>query len=278
MLSVALAGVLLAGAPARAERMEPLPRELEGVGITEKLGARIPRDTPFQDEAGRAIRIGDYFDRGIPTILTLNYSNCPMLCSIQLNELVKTLAKVDWSAGKEFQLITVSLDPAEPPARARETKARYIEGYGRPGADAGWHFLTGTESSIRAVAGAVGFGYAYSEERKEYLHAAALIFVDPAGKVARYVYGLLYEPQTVRLSLRETADGKAVSAIDKLVLYCFHYDADAGRYAPVARNLMRLGGGLTVGLVTVVVGGFFWRDRRRKAKTAAGADTSEGSI
>ena len=273
----ALVLLLLSARSARAERIEALPGELEGIGITEKIGAALPVSTRFVDDRGEEVALGDYFRSGRPVILTLNYSNCPMLCSIQLTELVKTLRQVDWTAGEEFEVVTVSLDPAEPPARARQTKERYLEQYGRPQARQGWHFLTGSEASIRAVADAAGFGYRYSPERNEYLHAAALILVGGEGRIARYLYGLLYEPQTLRLSLRETADGKQVSAIDQLILYCFHYDAEKGRYAPAARNLMRLGGGVTVAALALGVGGFFWRERRRKSRAAAGAHDREGS-
>ncbi len=268
--AAALVGLLaLAASSARAQRKEPLPKELEGVGVTEKLGHAPPMDTPFRDEHGNAVRFGDFFRAGVPTLLTLNYSNCPMLCSIQLTGLVQAMRDVDWTLGEKFQAITISMDPTEPPERARQSHDRYVGEYGRPAAAAGWHFLVGPESSVRAVADAVGFGYRYDAETKQYVHSPVAMLLDPSGKVARYLYGIQVPPSTLRLSLREAAAGKEVSAVDQLVLYCFHYDADRGRYAPTARNIVRLGGGLTLGFLGLGVALLFRRERR--GKTAAGA-------
>jgi len=259
----------LTAGPARADRQEPLPKELAGVGITEHLGAQVPLDTPFRDEAGRAVRFGDVLRPGRPTILTLNYSNCAMLCSLQLTALVKAMRGVDWSAGGEFEVVTVSLDPAETPERARQSHDRYTGEYGRPSAAAGWHFLTGPEASIRAVADTVGFGYRWDEASKQFVHAPVLMLLRPDGKVARYLYGIDYPAATLRLSLRETADGKMISAVDQLILFCFHYDAEAGRYAPAARNLMRVGAAATIALLAAFVAVLLRRERR-KAVAATG--------
>jgi protein SCO1/2 len=256
--------LILVAEGVRADRKEPLPKQAEGVGIDEKLGAALPMDTPFLDETGREVRLGDFFQHNIPTILTLNYSSCPMLCSIQLSALVKALRSVDWTAGAQFQLLTVSLDPTETPARAKQSKDRYLGEYGRAAGEPGWHFLVGSKTSIDAVAHTVGFGYRYNPERQEYIHAAALVLLRPDGRVARYLYGITYAPRTLELSLRETADGQMVSTVDKLILYCFHFDNDSGRYTPVATNLMRLGGTVTLGLLGLVLGSFYWRDRRRR--------------
>jgi len=267
------AASVLASAPARADRQEPLPKELEGVGITEHLGAQVPLDTPFRDEEGREVRFGDVLRPGRPTILTLNYSNCAMLCSLQLTGLVKAMRGVDWSAGAEFQVVTVSLDPNEKPERAKQSHDRYTGEYGRPSGAAGWRFLVGSETSIRAIANTVGFGYKWDDDSKQFVHAPALMLLRPDAKVARYLYGIDYPPTTLRLSLRETADGKMISAVDQLILFCFHYDADKGRYAPMAQNLMRVGAAGTIALLAVFVTALLRRERRKP-----GGDAGSGTL
>ncbi|HEU5075856.1 MAG TPA: SCO family protein, partial [Polyangiaceae bacterium] len=195
----------------------------------------------------------------------LNYSDCPMLCSLILNGLVTTLKQVDLVLGKDYRIVTVSLNPNETPARARATQNRYLEQYGNPGSRAGWTFLTGSENNIRAVAHSVGFKYSYNEARNEYVHPSAFVIAMPDGHVARYIYGIEYLPETVRLSLVEASEGKVGTTLDRIFLYCFHYDETEGRYAPVAMNVMRLAGGFGA----LLLGGFLlllWRAELRKKK------------
>jgi protein SCO1 len=250
--------------PARAERTEPLPKELEGVGVTEHLGDQIPLDLAFVDSDGKPVALKQYFDGRRPVVLTLNYSNCPMLCSLQLNGLFDALKRMPWDIGDKFQMITVSFDPLETPERAQMTKQKYLEIYRRAGAAEGWHFLTGREENIKKLTDAVGFRYRYSEAKHQYFHAAVTFILTPDGHVSRYLYGVQYDPQTVRLSLLEAADGKIGSTTDQILLFCFHYDAESGRYGPAAFRLMQVGGGFTV----LLVGGGIWMLRRReKVKT-----------
>jgi protein SCO1/2 len=272
-VNVALAAPVGMAAPVdpseRIERKEPLPKRLEGIDVVEHLEARIPMDTRFLDEQGKSVRIGDYLTGKLPVIVTLNYSNCPMLCSLQLNGLVESLKQLDWSAGSEFEIVTVSIDPEEKPENARRTKARYLRQYGRPHAASGWHFLTGSEQSIQAVANAIGFRYGYNEKRKEYVHPAAIALLTPVGHIARYLYGIQYHPKTVRLSLVEVSQGKIGSTVDRLILYCFHYDATEGRYAPIAMNIMRVGA--TIG--AILLGGFLlllWKTDMKKKRALQG--------
>jgi|RhiMethySRZTD1v2_1073278.scaffolds.fasta_scaffold10034_3 protein SCO1 len=255
------------------DRTEPLPKRLEGIDVIEHLNAELPKQVEFTDETGKRVKIGDYFDSKRPVIVTLNYSGCPMLCSLILNALVEGLKKVDWTAGKDFRIVTVSIDPAETPEISARTKQRYVEAYGRPEAREGWHFLTGSPANVKSVAEAVGFKYAYNEKRKEYVHPAAISLVTPSGKIARYLYGIQFQERDLRLALVEASEGKVGSTVDRLMLYCFHYDSSEGRYAPVAVNIMRLGGSLTA----VLLGGFLfvlWRaELRKKRKLAAAAGT-----
>jgi len=270
-----LLAALLAAAPAasapvppseRVERVDELPKRLKGVDVTERLEAPIPKNLGFRDESGREVMLGEYFDGKVPVILTLNYSGCPMLCSLQLTGFTDSLKKLDFTAGKDFRVITVSLDPKETPEIAHKTQNRYLSQYGRPGAKDGWDFLTGSDANIKALARAMGFGYTYNEARDEYIHPAAIALTTPEGTIARYLYGLEYPEDTLRLALVESSQGRIGSSVDRLILFCFHYDSSEGRYAPVARNIMKLGGGITVvllaGLVLVLS-----RGSRRKAPT-----------
>jgi protein SCO1/2 len=203
----------------------------------------------------------------IPTILTLNYSDCPMLCSLQLNALVDGMRQLDLTLGKDYQVVTVSLNPKETFERARKTKTRYFTQYGRADAPSdGWKFLTGSEANIKAVARTLGFSYGYNEKRDEYVHPAAFVIATPAGVVARYIYGLEYHPKTLRLSLVEASEGKIGSSVDRLILYCFHYDASEGRYAPVAMNIMRVSGSAGALALGGLLAGLWRNERRRKRK------------
>ncbi len=250
--------------PPRKTRTEKLPKRLHGIDVDEKLSSSLPLNLGFTNAEGRPVTLKDYFDGEAPVILTLNYSDCPMLCSMQLNGVVQGMKQLDWSAGKEFRVVTVSINPKETWTRAKKTKSRYLTQYGRPGTEKGWVFLTGSENNVRALADAMGFQYGYNEKRDEWVHPAAILVATPSAKVARYLYGLEYHPKTLRLSLVEASEGKVGSTVDRLLLYCFHYDETEGRYAPVARNIMKVSGAVAV----VLLGGFLaalWiSDRKRK--------------
>ena len=260
----------------RIERTEPLPARLEGIDVKEHLGDTVPKSASFIDASGKAVKLGDFLDGKHPVILTLNYSTCPMLCSLELNGLVASLKQLDWTAGGEFKIVTVVLDPKETPSQATQSKARYVRQYGREAAAAGWHFLTGSESTIKQVAGSVGFSYGFNEKRNEYIHPAAIMVLSPEGRIARYLYGIEYHPKTMRLSLVEAAEGKIGSSIDQLILYCFHYDAKEGSYAPVAMNIMRVSSGVGATLLGGFLTSFFISESRKKKKLLHSA-ASEGS-
>ncbi len=247
-----------------AQRMEAAPSNLEGVDVTEHLDAQVPLELPFVDSRGGPVVLEQFFDGTRPVILTMNYSNCPMLCSLQLNGLFEGLQGLEWDLGENFQMITVSIDPKESPERAALTKEKYLKMYGRSGVGRGWHMLTGREEDIRKLADTVGFGYSFVEETGEFAHAAVTMILTPDGRVSRYLYGIGYDPQTLRLSLVEAADGKVGSTLDQFLLTCFHYDETKGRYGPAAVKIMRLGALVTV----VLLGGallMFWRGEARRA-------------
>ena len=267
-LGASLVPVSARANPVRPEdvktRIEARPQRLDGVQIVERLGAQVPTQLRFEDSRGHQAPLADFLDPNLPTILTLNYADCPMLCSLELTGLVTALADVEWSLGKDFRIVTVSLDPDETQARAVETKARYLRQYERAVDEGAWAFLRGSGEDVRALADAVGFGYTYNEARDEYLHPAVMAILAPDGRVVRYLYGIEYQPKTLALSLVEASEGKIGTAFERVLLYCFHYDETEGRYAPVAMNIMRLGG-LLVGCVVVLgLAGFWIRERRRK--------------
>ncbi len=269
VLATTWAALMCLGWPLAAlgQRKEPLPPQLEKVEITEHLDARLPLELQFLDSEGRQVRLGQYFDGRRPVILTLNYSNCPQLCSLQLNGLVEAMRQMSWDLGDKFQVVTVSIDPRESHQRAGLTRQKYLRQYGRPGTSEGWHFLVGREENIRRLADTVGFGYAYIPQENQYAHLAVLIICTPDGRVARYLPGIKYDRQTLQLSLLEASEGKIGSPMERLLMYCFHYDSQSHRYSLAAMRLMRWGaGGVLVALSGVLV--YYWRRELRKGKPA----------
>jgi protein SCO1/2 len=267
--AVALAHAVPLDPDSVPDRLADKPKRLEGLEIREQLGGDVPLDTPFVDSSGAAVTLHDFFDGKHPVILTLNYAECPMLCGLQLPRLVEGLKQLSRTVGDDFKVLTISIDPLETPEKAEKNRQRYLRDYGRPEAK-DWHFLTGPEAQTRRVANAVGIDYAFNEERKEWIHPASVVLLTPDGKISRYLYGIEYNPETLNLAIVEASEGKIGSIVDRLVLYCFHYDESEGRYAPVAMNIMRVG----AGLAAVVLGTFlsaYWLSeyRRRKRKQLA---------
>jgi protein SCO1/2 len=265
---------LAAAAPAAAQtdlkdtdaRGEPLPDDLEGVGVTEKLGEQVPLDLRFTDEHGQPVTLARYFDGARPVILNLGYMGCPMLCGLVANGMVDAMTGMEDTAGEEYVVLSVSIDHTETPTLATAKKQGYIGQYGRAAAEQGWHWLTSLEEQqVRALTDAVGFGFRWNDARQEYAHAAVIIILSPDGKVMRYLYGIQFDPRTLELSLIEAADGKTGSSLDKFLLFCFHYDAESGRYGPAARNIMKAGGAVTIAIVVGMVLGLRRREKRRQA-------------
>ena len=260
---------------AAAQRIEPTPDALEDVGVDEKLNTQIPLDLEFRDENGNDVTLAKIYNGERPVILTMNYSDCPMLCSLQLNGLVDALKEMSWSPGEEFDLLCVSIDPLETHQRARLTKTKYVKAYGRIETAGGWHFLVGNKENIQQLADTVGFRFVYVPERREYAHAAAAMICTPDGRVSRYMYGIQYPVQTLKLSLLEAGEGKIGSPLEQILLYCFHYDAETGRYAPAARNFMKLGGGLTLLVLLIGLTPYWLRRQRRASRERSSALTED---
>lgn len=255
-----------------AAPLDAKPKELENAGVDEHLDQQIPLDAVFRNEEGRIVRLEEVFKGDIPVILSLNYSNCPMLCSLQLTGLTNSLRELEWSAGKEFRVVSVSIDPSEQPHRALETRQKYLKLYGR--SRDGWHFLVGKQASIDRVTDAVGFRYQFVPERNEYAHPAVAVLCTPEGRISRYLYGVDFPEQTMRLSLVEASEGKIGTSGDQLLLFCFHYDPATGTYAPrAARLAMSVAGCVTV---LVLSGGILMlRSREHADSPVETADKSK---
>jgi protein SCO1 len=224
------------------------PPYLQNVGIEQHLDGQVPADLAFVDDTGRAVKLGDYFGKK-PMVLNLVYYNCTMLCGEVLSGLSASMKMVKFDVGNEFDVITVSFNPNETPQIAAEKKADYIRRYGRPGAAAGWHFLTGPADSINALTKAVGFQYQYDPKSSQYAHATAIMVLTPEGRISRYFYGVDFPPKDLRMGLVEASKEKIGNLTDQVLLYCYHYDPTVGKYGAVVSNMLKLGGGLTILLV-----------------------------
>jgi protein SCO1/2 len=225
---------------------DDVPRELEGVGIDEKLNQLIPLDTPFKNELGADVTLRQYFQPGKPVILTLNYFRCPQLCTLTLNGMVDGLNEMEWAAGNEFQIVTISFNAEEVPELAKVKKDAYLTQYSKPSVKDGWHFLTGTQSSIDAICKATGFGYR-PDGKGDFAHTSTIMFLTPDGKLSRYMNDVVFQPRDLRFALIEASQGAIGSPMDKFLLFmCYHYDPQSNSYAASAIKIMRLGGLLTV--------------------------------
>jgi protein SCO1/2 len=257
-----MAVVIGASTCGRAE----LPRALEGVGFDQRLNEQVPLDAEFVDETGKAVRLGDYFGAK-PVILVLAYYQCPRLCTLVLNGLVQGMLEMRLDAGRDFQVLTVSFDPREDWRLAASKKQSYLLRYGRPGAENGWHFLTGKPEQIKRLTEAVGFRYRFDEAQNQFVHASGIMILTPTGKISRYFYDVNYPARDLRLGLVEASNNKIGSVIDQVLLFCVHYDATLGRYSANIMNLVRLLGVLTM----FAIAGFvvlLKRARPRKARRA----------
>ena len=242
-----------------------LPPALKTVGIEQKLGNQLPLDTELKDEAGNLVKLGSFFNTGRPVIVAFVYYECPMLCNQVLNGLTGSLKGVSFDAGKEFDVVAISFDAKEfdKPELAKNKKASYMQRYGRPGTEKGWHFLTGTEASIQAVTQAAGFSFKWDEKSNQFAHAAGVMIATPDGTLSRYMYGIDYSPKDLKFGVMESAQSKVGNAAEQLLLYCYHYDPSTGKYGLAILSVMRLGGIATL-LGMGLMGFVFWRRNKRK--------------
>ncbi len=221
------------------------PPRLENVGIEQHLDAQVPADLTFRDDTGKAVKLGDYYGHK-PLILNLVYYNCTMLCGEALAGLASAMRLVKFDVGNEFDVVTVSFDPRETPEMAAAKKKDYVGRYGRANAAAGWHFLTGQADSINALTKAVGFHYQFDPKSNQYAHATAILVLTPQGRISRYFYGVDFPPKDLRMGLVEASQGKIGNAVDAVLLYCYHYDPETGKYGAMVANILRLAAGATI--------------------------------
>jgi protein SCO1/2 len=269
-LAHAIAGVLFLGCfmslarPARGGDSTTLPPLLRGVGIDQRLNEQLPLDLPFLDEDGKSVRLGDYFGKR-PVVLSLIYYACPMLCTTAENGLLEALKQVKFDVGNQFDVLTVSFDSKDTPAAASAKKSIYVGLYGRKGAAKGWHFLTGSEASIRRLTQAVGFHYNYDPATKQFAHATGIIVLTPEGRVSRYFYGIQYPASDLRLALVDSSDNKIGSPVDAVLLFCSHYDPAVGKYGLVISRVLQIAGAFTVLTLGTLMLVMFLREPRIKA-------------
>lgn len=247
---------LYSSRPYQARAPSGLPKALKDVGIDQKLNEQLPLDLMFKDEKGASVKLGDYFGKK-PVVLSLVYYQCPMLCNQVLNGMVTAFKVMNFKAGQEFEVVTVSFDPREEPALAaakKNTYVNYLPEDRRAGAATGWHFLTGDEASIKRLTDAVGFRYHWDDATNQFAHASGVFVATPQGKLARYFYGVEYAPRDLRLGLMEAAENKIGSPVEQLLFYCYHYDPTTGTYGYRIMLMMQVGGILTlIGIVVLLL-------------------------
>ncbi len=223
----------------------PPPSILKNIEIEQKLGAQLPLNAVFKDETGHDVTLGQYFGSK-PVVLNLAYYNCPMLCGEVLNGMASAFGVLKFDVGKDFEVVTVSFDPHETPAMAAAKKKTLVRRYGRAGAEQGWHFLTGSPASIHALTQAVGFDYQWDDRSQQYAHAAAIMVATPEGRLAQYFYGVEYSPKDLRLALVQASQDKLGTLVDKVLLYCYHYDPRTGKYGALITRILQVAGLITI--------------------------------
>lgn len=233
------------------------PPSVAGIGIKPHLNGPVPLNASFVDEDGAEVTLGSFFGQR-PVLLVPVYYTCQMLCSQTLHGVLGALRPLSLLPGRDFEIVVFSFDPADTTETAREMRDRYATLYSSYRGDAGWHFLTGPENSIRALTDAIGFHYRYDAADKMYIHQSGVMVITPAGRVARYFYGVDYEPKDLKLGLVEASNGRIGSAVDRVLLYCYHYDPKTGKYGAVVINMLR-GAGIVMLLTMAVVLGVFWK-------------------
>lgn len=261
-MRVLAALLLLSGLALRAE--QSLPAELEGVGVEEKLGQAVDLNLTFIAENGYPVALREFFHKDRPVILNLVYYSCPMLCNLVLNGQTAALRELPGTPGREFEVVTISIDPTETFDLAQRKRAAYLESYGR--STTGWHFLVDRDGNAKKLAEQAGFHYRLDEKTGQYAHAAAIMVLTPEGKLSRYLYGIKFSPRNLRLALAEAAGSKFTFSTDRVLLYCFHYDPQARGYVLFATNIMRAGAALTVLIIGVVLLRLWRRERMAAAQ------------
>jgi len=236
-----------------------MPGVFQNVEFTQRLKEELPLDVRLKDENGREVELREFFSRR-PVVLAFVYFECPMLCSQVLNGITSALSALDEQAGSDYEVVAVSFDPRDTPPAAAAKKASYVDRYGRPGAENGFHFLTGSETEVRRLADAAGFKYFWDEETQQFAHASGFVVATPSGTLSRYFFGIEYAPRDLKFALIESSAGRVGTLVDQVLLYCYHYDPKTGSYSFVAMKAIQLGGAATL----LALGGFLFVAIRRE--------------
>jgi protein SCO1/2 len=262
LVSIALVSITSTIAPPALANIEERPRELIGVDITEKVGKSALLNTHFTDHLGQRVTLDQYFQDGLPVILTLNYYRCRMLCSQQLNGFLDALRPLPWSPGDRFRILTVSIDPREDPILASGKRQSYLDALGK--GDVDWQFLTSDAANAQMLADSVGFGYQYDPTTDQYAHVSALIILSPNGTISRYLYGIEYDPSTLKDAILQAAAGQTTNSFDQPNLACFADFKDVSQEVSRRNRLIMQ---ITCSACAIAFGGFlaFWwrRDLKR---------------
>lgn len=240
------------------------PPEVKNVAVRERIGSFVDLGLVFRDHKGESVPLGRFFDGQRPVLLSLNYYNCPTLCSLQLNAYAKALAGMDWLPGKDFQVVTVSINPDNTPEIAATKRQAYLDEVGRSGAE--WNFLLDDKNAVTQLAQSVGFEYAYDARTGQYAHGAVTYVLTPQGKIARYLYGISPLARDVKFALMEASEGRLGTTVERFLMNCFHFDAISGRYTPFALGMMRWGGVVTVLGIGLWLAVLWMRDKRRRLR------------
>jgi protein SCO1/2 len=270
LFALSLFAASLSATQARADKPILQKSPTKDVSFEQHLGEPVNLDLQFKDENGQDIQLGDYFHEDRPVVLALVYYECPMLCTMVLNGVVRSLRPLSLSPSKDFEVVIVSFNPKEGPELAKKKREGYLKSYDRPGTEAGWHFLTGQPAAIDSLTSECGFHYVYDEATGQYAHATGIMVLTPKGVLSRYLYGIDYAPKDLRLSLAEASDGKVGGLVAQALLLCFKYNPSTGKYGATIMFFIRLAGVLTI---LVIVGFIFWsrrRDRRAHHQQAGG--------
>ncbi len=275
---LAAAALVLAAVPAHAlpgggktprsiaEAQSDLPPVLKGVDVEERLGELLPPGLEFTDASGQSVKLGQVLSKGKPVVLTLVYYSCPQLCNLVINAEVKAMQEAGLELGRDFEAVTVSVDPKDSPAQSLERRRRHLQALGKP-ETAPWHFLTGTEENIRKLADAVGFKYTYDEGTRQYAHPAVLNVITPEGSISRYLYGTSFPAKDFRLALLEAAGGRVGTSFDRIILSCFKYDTAQRRYGFYIFGFLRLGALMVFAMLSTTLI-YFWRRELKKGAAA----------
>src|SRR5215813_2999201 len=253
------------GLRASAQPAGVRPPVLKDVGIDQLLNNQVPLNLEFRDEDGRTVKLADYF-KDKPVVLSLVYYNCPQLCTQVLTGLLGTLRTLPMTPGKEFLSLTVSFDPREKPELAAAKKAEHIKRLGKPEAADGWHFLTGDEPQIQALARSVGFRYVWDPVTQQYAHSSGIIIITPQGKVSRYFFGIEYAPRDLRFGLIDASQGRIGSLADQIILYCYLYDPTRGTYGLVMTRLLRIFASMTIVTLAALILFLRHKEKQKEAE------------